>query len=119
MKARAGAIVTLAHDGTVEIERGLIRREDDAEAQNSDEGDSAPAEQDDGAAEGSGLPASLIEELSAQKTAALRIELARSPDIALALAVHALAGEAFYHSASGVLKLRLMTRSLQALDQGA
>jgi ParB family chromosome partitioning protein len=97
----------------VEIERGLIRREDVAEAQNSDEGDSAPAEQDDGAAEGSGLPASLIEELSAQKTAALRIELARSPNIALALAVHALAGEAFYHSASGVLKLRLMTRSLQ------
>ena len=113
VKARAGAIVTLAHDGTVEIERGLIRREDVAEAQNSDEGDSAPAEQDDGAAEGSGLPASLIEELTAQKTAALRIELARSPDIALALAVHALAGEAFYHSASGVLKLHLMTRSLR------
>jgi ParB family chromosome partitioning protein len=113
VKARAGAIVTLAHDGTVEIERGLIRPEDVAEAKDSPEDGSLLAEPNDGAAQGSGLPASLIEELSAQKTAALRIELARSPDIALALAVHALAGEAFYHAASGVLKLRLMTRSLQ------
>ena len=113
VKARAGAIVTLAHDGTAEIERGLIRHEDAAEVQDSPEDDSLPAEPDDGAAGGSGLPASLIEELSAQKTAALRIELARSPDIALALAVHALAGEAFYHAATGVLKLRLMTRSLR------
>jgi ParB family transcriptional regulator, chromosome partitioning protein len=113
VKVRAGAIVTLAHDGTVEIERGLIRQEDVAGRRDSSEEDSRPAEPDDGAAEGSGLPASLIEELSAQKTAALRIELARSPDIALALAVHALAGEAFYHAATGVLKLRLMTRSLR------
>jgi ParB family transcriptional regulator, chromosome partitioning protein len=112
VKARAGAIVTLAHDGTVEIERGLIRQED-VDAPDSSEDDSLKAEPDDGAAEGSGLSASLIEELSAPKTAALRIERARSPDIALALAVHALAGEAFYHAATGVLKLRLMTRSLR------
>jgi ParB family chromosome partitioning protein len=112
VKARAGAIVTLAHDGTVEIDRGLIRPED-VDAPNSSQDDTLPAELEGNEAEAPGLPASLIEELTAQKTAALRIELARSPDIALALAVYALAGEAFYHAATGVLKLRLMTRSLR------
>lgn len=42
------------------------------------------------------LPASLVQELTAQRTAAIGIELTKRPDIALAAIVHALAGQLFY-----------------------
>jgi ParB family chromosome partitioning protein len=111
LKARAGAVVYLSHQGTPEIERGLIRPED-ADAQDS--GDDLPeAKETDVAPERSAFPASLIEDLTAQKTAALRIETALSPGIALALAVHALAMEVFYGHGDTVLKLRLTQRGLR------
>ena len=44
------------------------------------------------------LSAKLVEELSAHRTAALRLELAGRPDIALAATVHALALSALYHA---------------------
>jgi hypothetical protein len=86
---------------------------DDATTEDEDEeagqgGDIAePVDQDNP------LPASLIEDLSAQKTAALRIELARAPDIAFALVVHALVTAAFYQTGERVLKAWLTTRSLR------
>ena len=58
------------------------------------------------------LPASLIEDLTAHRTAALRIELARSPDTALALVVHSLATSAFYPHGGSVLKAWITKRSL-------
>ena len=59
------------------------------------------------------LPAALIEDLTAHKTAALRIEVARQPVIAFALVVHGLATSVFYRSAVDVLDLSLTTRSLR------
>lgn len=110
IKARAGAVVYLGYDGTADIERGLMRKE---KAEASPEGDEdGAAARETNEAKG-GLPASLVEELTAQKTAVLRIELARSPDIALAVVVHAVASSAFYHSGGMALKLRLTARSLQ------
>src|SRR5208337_5647521 len=93
LKACAGAVVSLSHAGAAEIERGLIREEDADRQQDDDQREDGP--DGEAAADRSPFPASLIEELSAQKTAALRIATARSPDKALAAAVHALAISAF------------------------
>lgn len=84
-----GAIITLANGGAIRIERGLVRPEDQPKRETAKAQDS-----DDSEAE-SGKPkvthsAALIEDLTAQKTAALRIELANNPDIALAAVVHAM-----------------------------
>ena len=111
LKARAGAVVYLSHQGTPEIERGLIRSKD--ADQHDDKEEQHEAKDADATPERSPYPASLIEDLTAQKTAALRIETARSPGIALALAVHALAMDVFYGHGDSVLKLRLIQRELQ------
>ncbi|MCJ2097499.1 ParB/RepB/Spo0J family partition protein [Methylobacterium sp. E-046] len=77
-KAIAGAVVCLSYSGEAVIERGLIRPgEIEPEA---DGGNGATGSDDEDADAVSGpaaLPASLVEELTAQRTAALRIELAR------------------------------------------
>jgi ParB family chromosome partitioning protein len=87
LKARAGAVIYLSHEGRAEIERGLLRPED----ANREDDDHYGAKDADALPERSAYPASLIEDLTAQRTAALRIETARSPGVALALTVHALA----------------------------
>jgi ParB family transcriptional regulator, chromosome partitioning protein len=114
VKARAGAVVYLSRGAASEIERGLIRQEDAAE-QDGGDGESGDMQEPGAEAERSPYPASLIADLSAQRTAALRIATARSPDIALAAAVHALATSAFYQSGDGALKLRLVRHSLDGL----
>ena len=111
LKTRAGAIVYLSHDGA-DIERGLIRAEDAVAQEEGTESGDVPE-----AKARSLYPASLIEDLSAQKTAALRVATARSPDIALALMVHTLACNAFYRHEDGVLKLRLVECNLDRLMQ--
>lgn len=78
--ARAGAFVTLDHDGTLSVERGLVHPSD-VEKIARPKGQTVP----------SGLSAALVEDLTAHRTAALRIELTRNPSVALAAAVHALA----------------------------
>jgi ParB family chromosome partitioning protein len=112
VKASAGAIVYLAHGGVAEVERGLVREEDAAAVQDDGQEDTDEGEAI-AKAEAPALSASLVEDLTAQRTAALRIELARSPDVALAAVVHALAASAFYHAPHGALKLSLTTRSLR------
>ncbi len=111
VKACAGAVIYVAHGGTAAIERGLVRPEDAAGLRSNDPATTAVRHKASGAK--ATLSAALAEELTAQKTAALRIELARSPDIALALVVHAFATGAFYHAGDQVLKARLTTRSLR------
>ncbi len=98
-KAIAGAIVSLDHDGTIEIERGLVKPED-AE-QLKPEGDGAFG----GAARKEKVKpefsAALMRDLTSYRTAALRIELARNPHIALVSAVYALAVRVFYNVSTG------------------
>ncbi len=92
--ALAGAVIGLSHDGSVRIERGLIRKADAKAlrkaAQGGETGEPANA-----------LPASLIEDLTAQRSAAIGAELIRQPDIALAAMVHAMTLQAFYHGFAG------------------
>ena len=73
--AIAGAVVSIGHDGTVDITRGLVRPEDapkkakSAKANGAD-GETAPT-----------LPAALVQSLTAQRSAALTAALKDRPDV--------------------------------------
>jgi len=115
--AIAGAIVALDHAGALRIERGLVRQ-----------GDMPKRKREDGPSDPSDLPASLVADLTAQKTAAMGAELIRQPDIALAAVVHALALRALYQhpDAASCLELsmqmprvhRLMAKPQQSVPLG-
>lgn len=102
--AKAGCYVLMDYYGGLSIERGLIRPEDEAEATNNDQD---TVSEDDGEGEIKGgsprvteaagapeptftLSAVMTQELTAQKTAAIRAELAHNPDVALTAVVHAM-----------------------------
>ncbi|WP_158920894.1 ParB/RepB/Spo0J family partition protein [Acidisphaera sp. S103] len=93
-KTRAGALLSIGHDGALIVERGLIRPADmkpakPNEAEVPDEADhtSRPS-----------FSSALAGELTAHRTAALRAVLADRPEVALAAAVHALLLPVFYGS---------------------
>lgn len=90
--ALGGAIITLGSDGMPVIHRGMVRPEDERAIRNAQAvaSGSVPVKPKPA------LPASLVQELTAQRTAAIGIELTKRPDIALAAIVHALAGQLFY-----------------------
>ncbi|WP_244832524.1 ParB/RepB/Spo0J family partition protein [Caballeronia sp. TF1N1] len=113
VKASSGVIITVDHQGEAVMEFGLIRAEDAPAFEEIDT--EAPVETPKGPAS---LPASLIEDLTAHKTAALRIELARSPDVALAAVVHAIALSAFYADRVKGLKTVMVVRSLERSLKG-
>ena len=98
--ALAGAFVTLANDGSVRIERGFVRAEDDpkSKAKAVDQKGKGPAKDADGLAP---LSQKLIAELTAYRTSALRNELAQHPATALIALVHSLALTTFYKASEG------------------
>lgn len=99
VKATAGAIVTIDRNGEAVIHRGLLRDAEakalrtlerlrqgfgsEGEADNDDEG-----EQLDNASKTAAMSDRLAQRLSAHRTAALQIEVARHPQVALAALVH-------------------------------
>ena len=99
VKAAAGAIVTIDRNGQAVIHRGLMR---EAEAKalrtleklrrgfGSTEGEAANDEHEDAddAPKAASLSDRLAQRLSAHRTAALQIEVARHPHVALAALVH-------------------------------
>ena len=118
--ARAGAFVSIAADGSLRIERGYVRQEDELPVEPEPEvaaetgADSASAPADDidsgGAAYGGPtavaepeedeglrpIPDRLLTELTAHRTLALRHALGERPDVAFLAALHALALGVFY-----------------------
>jgi ParB family chromosome partitioning protein len=118
--ARAGALVGIGHAGQLTIERGLVRPEDVADA--GDEGDTVRGDRRRGnPKKGSGdLSAALVEDLTAQRTAALRAMLADHPDVALAAVVHAMALPLFFDrfGAKSCLSLQLETSDLRVSAKG-
>ncbi|MHA7773860.1 ParB/RepB/Spo0J family partition protein [Roseibium sp. M-1] len=84
-----GALVSLTYLGELCVERGLVKTKDKPQQQNDEEEDDRDTV---GNAPTPVLKHSvaLIEDLTAQKTAALRLELANNPAIALAAVVHVL-----------------------------
>jgi ParB family transcriptional regulator, chromosome partitioning protein len=92
--ALAGTFVTLAGDGSVRVERGFVRSEDEPQSKPKP-GDRkhAEAKDTDGPAP---LSEKLVAELTAYRTSALRNELAKHPATALIALVHALALATFF-----------------------
>ena len=105
--SRAGAIVRVGYDGQLDIERGCIHP-DDAKAEARREGSTKAK-----AANPSGYSAALVEDLTAHRTAALRIALAQNPAVALAMTVHALTVTLFHPGAeASCLDLRACSEPL-------
>lgn len=107
--ARAEALLRIGYDGTAQGQRGLIHPDDcKAEA-----GSKVKANKPD-PAKGE-LAASLVEDLTAHRSAALRLELSRNPTVALAATVHALALQLCYPLAGqgSCLAIRPSSESLE------
>lgn len=116
--ASGGVFVVLNHDGDVRIERGFVRPEDEATADPQSDGDGIDAiaaetpddeQAGSGENEDSGKPISdsLIRDLSAHRTLALRVALGERPDMALIALTHTLAAQLFYsYAEAGCLEVR-------------
>ncbi|MCZ7854925.1 MULTISPECIES: ParB/RepB/Spo0J family partition protein [Agrobacterium] len=117
-KALAGCIVTIAHDGTMHIEQGLVQPDDLAALRALRNPDTAngDAGQDDESVSAGTIPAvftgakhggdeadeqpmaysaALIKELTAIRTAAMRNELTQRPELALAVMLYPLVLKTF------------------------
>ncbi|NDV87410.1 ParB N-terminal domain-containing protein [Aurantimonas aggregata] len=121
--ARAGAFISIDGSGTLRIERGYVRPEDelpiapeaDGETDPTDEAAIATQAKDDEASAAAGgeppadepeeddgikpIPDRLMTELTAHRTLALRHALGENPDIAFVAALHALCLQVFYRYA--------------------
>jgi ParB family chromosome partitioning protein len=125
--ARAGVFVSIDADGSLSVDRGYVRPEDEAPVAARGEGDagndaatpdsaepSSPAVQravitigDQAESEEDEddvvrpLPDRLVSELTAHRTLALRDAVANNPHVAMTALLHKLCLDAFQHSASG------------------
>lgn len=125
--AHGGAFVVLHHDGTVRIERGFVRAEDealadpqpepgaDADATDPQVGQNEQAEDGEDVQEieeedeepGKPISDSLTRDLSAYRTLALRMALGERPDMALIALTHTLTAQLFYsYAEAGCLEVR-------------
>lgn len=91
----AGAILSIDRDGTIEIRRGLVRPEDARKAKAAAKG-TAKSQRDAQPSGEKPLPATLVADLTAHKSAAISAALLKRPDVALAATVHALALDVLY-----------------------
>jgi ParB family chromosome partitioning protein len=90
-KALAGAVVSIGHDGKVQIERDLLRPEDASRLAHAERG-----QQRTGKNGGPRLhSAALVRRLTAQRTLALQATLIERPDVAVLALTHRLLLRAF------------------------
>ncbi len=114
---RAGAFVSIDSSGTLRVERGYVRPEDEPPIADDEEADGDEADRrrmrssgedldadktesvDETEEEDGNRPLSdrLMTELTAHRTLALREAVANDPDVALRAALHALCLKLFYH----------------------
>lgn len=100
--ARAGARIELDYQGVPRIERGLLDAEAvKAEQRRTRQSETGPKQ----------LAEALVADLTAHRSAALRLELAKRPDIALAATVHALGLRLLYSPLEPASCLDLFGRS--------
>jgi ParB family chromosome partitioning protein len=122
VKANAGAVIDIDHNGDLDIRRGLVKPEDKAavkKAANAKNGAAETGKKDD--AEHCGLSAALVEDLTVHRTAALQAMLADNPKVALVAVVHALALDCLYTtSATSCVKVSgsvaYLTHSAEGID---
>jgi ParB family chromosome partitioning protein len=111
--ARAGAFVSIAHDGRLAVDRGYVRPEDEAPETEDDPGagtesdaeadrttvittrGETPDEEEDDPVKP--LPDRLVTELTAHCTLALRDAVAGNPHVALTALLHRLVRDTFQH----------------------
>ena len=104
VKAITGAFVTVAHDGSLRIERGCAKPGADTKTLRKLEGQGDgrpergnPYPTNERAKKAAGaLPDKLVLDLSAHRTAAIRASLLTRPDVALVAVTHALLVQAHY-----------------------
>ena len=140
--ARCGAFVILNHDGTVRIERGFVRAEDEKpEPETHDvsgEGEGGHTVNDDGGTGPNGeaggetldgededaddhkpLSDILIRDLTAHRTLGLRLALSEQPEVAIVAVTHALSAQIFYRGADAhVLDIRPVSTMLASHADG-
>nr|WP_244436177.1 ParB/RepB/Spo0J family partition protein [Sinorhizobium fredii] len=115
---QAGTFVFLDYYGRLAIERGFVKP-GEVEAAGDENEDSEGLPSASGAAKPKAQnishSAALIEDLTAHKTAALRIELANNPDVALVAVVHAMLLRVAYpyNSEQSALQLSLTHERLE------
>ena len=95
-KARAGAIVSLAADGTLKVFRGLIKANGNCRTPANENGEPQTK-----APRRNGYSDSVLLELSAHRTVALQETVASQPENALLMLMHALVDQLFYNGPSG------------------
>jgi ParB family chromosome partitioning protein len=140
--ARCGAFVILSHDGSLRVERGFIRAEDEKpepETQNeSGEGEGGDTVNDHGSTSLNGEPGGdtfdaededaddhrplsdiLIRDLTAHRTLGLRLALSEHPEVAVVAVTHALAAQIFSRGADAhVLDIRPVSTLLASHADG-
>ena len=113
--ANAGVIITLGFDGEADIHEGYVRPEDRRTV--------TKATDENGAAKvkTGGLSASLIESLTAHRSAALNAELIRRPDVALAALVASFVSQVFEHGHKerSALQIALFLQPLHRVEGSA
>jgi ParB family transcriptional regulator, chromosome partitioning protein len=115
--AIAGAVVFIDHQGKATIERGLVRPEDMPKTGKTKKANASSAPGNENELEQSaGLSASLVESLTAHKSAALAASLLEAPDKGLAAVVYALVLDVFRHRRDTALKLSATVQSLQRVE---
>jgi len=113
--ARAGVVLSIDHDGDIHVTYGLVRVEDEKDVKllqkrkmRASVGESESDSQDDPDGPNmltpeSGLPKTILRELSQARTRALRLMIARDREAALAIAVGAMLTRVlFTHELSGI-----------------
>jgi len=113
--AISGAVVTISHNGKLDIEQGLVRREDMPKKNGTSKATDCP-DLETGTVKAE-FSAALTESLTAHKSAALAARLLDSPDIGLAAVVHSLVLNVFRHAGSETsLKISAAAQSLQRVE---
>ncbi|MDI5929022.1 ParB/RepB/Spo0J family partition protein [Rhizobium leguminosarum] len=103
-QAFAGCIVYIDQFGAVQVGRGYVKAEDREALERLRRGDAGEEEGEDGGEvpassapePEAGYSAALVEELTAIRTAAMRVELANRPAVALAALLYPLVGRIFH-----------------------
>lgn len=120
--AIAGAFVSIGGSNGALVDRGFVRSEDRPKLKNGgSDADGIDEEPEKPEADNNGLSARLIEDLTVQRTAALRVELTKRSDIALVAILHALALPIFYadrHRAASCLDIRVTSRDIGRSAEG-
>lgn len=98
LKAFAGVLLSISHDGELAVTEGLVRKADEAMVAAYRREEAGARGEDDGAAmqdlvaikRSPGLPRSVVRDLTTIRTQALRARVAEAPPIALAVCVAAM-----------------------------